>query len=260
MKNSLLLIAAGIVFLTLACGDYTGSAKGVDNSDTTRSSPAASSTTESLNKLTNEETTAGWKLLFDGSSLNGWRTYQHKNADSWTVQDGALYCKGSESDKSDMRADMITKDQYENFELSIDWKIAPKGNSGLLYMVTESSKAAYMTGPEYQIIDDIGFPDKLDDMQKTAANYAMNPAPDASPNPAGEWNNTRLIVNKGHVEHWLNGKKVVEYELWSDKWKAAKAAGKWKDTPEYGMSKKGHIGLQDHGSEAWFRNIKIKEL
>ena len=260
MKKLILLTITGITALTMACGDST-TATDDENTNDSATTPAVTTSTETLpNALSSEEATSGWKLLFDGNSLNGWRTYQNKKSDSWSVKDGSLYCKGSDSDKTDLRADMITNDQFENFELSIDWKISPKGNSGLMYMVTEGSKAAYMTGPEYQIVDDIGFPAKLEDWQKTGANYAMNPAPEAAPNAVGEWNHTRVVVNKGHVEHWLNGKKIVEYELGSDKWKAEKAKGKWKDTPEYGMSKKGHIALQDHGSEAWFRNIKIKDL
>lgn len=260
MKKIMLLIITGITSLTIACGDSTTTTDN-DNKNDSSGTSAVATTTETLpNTLSSEEVTAGWKLLFDGNSMNGWRTYQNKKSNSWSVKEGTLYCKGSDSDKTDLRADIITNDQFENFELSVDWKISPKGNSGLMYMVTEGPKAAYMTGPEYQIIDDIGFPEKLEDWQKTGANYAMNPAPEAAPNPVGEWNHSRVIVNKGHVEHWLNGKKIVEYELGSDKWKDEKARGKWKDTPEYGMSKKGHIALQDHGSEAWFRNIKIREL
>jgi hypothetical protein len=212
------------------------------------------------NTLTPSEIKTGWKLLFDGKSLNGWRAYQNKASNSWLVKEGIMYCKGSTTDKSDMRADMITDKQYENFDLSIDWKISPQGNSGILYMVTEEYKAAYLSGPEYQIIDDLNFPQKLEDWQKTGANYAMDPAPTAAPNPVGQWNTTRIVVNKGQVQHWLNGKKLLDFQMWTDEWKKKKTEGKWKDAPGYGVSKKGHIGLQDHGSEAWFKNLKIKEL
>jgi hypothetical protein len=203
---------------------------------------------------------AGYTSLFDGKTLNGWRTYQNKPADSWTVKDGILYCRGSATDKSDRRADLITVDTFENFDLQVDWKIAPQGNSGILYMVTETQSTSYLTGPEYQLIDDVNFPEKLEDWQRTAANYAMNTAPGAHPKAAGQWNHARIVVNKGHVEHWLNGEKVVEYDLWTDDWKKRKAEGKWKDAPEYGMSRTGHIALQDHGSEAWFKNLEIKRL
>lgn len=213
-----------------------------------------------VNRLTEAQKQEGWSLLFDGQSLAQWRMYQDKPGNSWTIQDSSIYCKGSSTDKSDLRGDLITREQFEDFELEMDWKISPAGNSGLMYMVNENSKAAYMSGPEYQMIDDEGFPEKLEDWQKTGANYAMNTATKQMAKPVGQWNHTRLVVNKGHVEHWLNGEKVVEYELWSDEWKASKVKGKWKDTPEYGMTKKGHIALQDHGSEAWFRNIRIRKL
>jgi hypothetical protein len=205
-------------------------------------------------------TDAGYTSLFDGKTLNGWRTYQNKPADTWMVKDGLIYCKGSTTDKSDRRADLITVDTFENFDLQVDWKIAPQGNSGILYMVTEAQPTSYLTGPEYQLIDDVNFPEKLEDWQRTAANYAMNTAPGAHPKAAGQWNHTRIVVNKGHVEHWLNGEKVVEYDLWTDDWKKRKAEGKWKDAPDYGMSRTGHIALQDHGSEAWFKNLEIKRL
>lgn len=212
------------------------------------------------NNLSKTDESNGWKMLFDGASMNGWRTYQNKPADSWSVKDGTLYCAGSKTDKSDRRSDLITAAQFENFDLELDWKLAPQGNSGVMYMVSEEFPAAYQSGPEYQLIDDNNFPDKLEDWQKTGANYAMDAAPTAASKAIGEWNHTRIVVNKGHVEHWLNGVKVVDYQLWTDEWNKKKAEGKWKDTPGYGMSRKGHIALQDHGSEAWFKNIKIKEL
>jgi hypothetical protein len=213
-----------------------------------------------VNKLTPTEKKQGWKLLFDGKSLNGWRPYQNKKSDSWSVNNGTLHCKGSANDKSDLRADFITKRQFDNFEFSVDWKISPEGNSGIIYLFNEKEKAAYLTGPEYQIIDDKGFPQKLEDWQMTGANYAMDPAVGAVAKPVGEWNNTRIVVNRGHVEHWLNGKKIVDTQMWTADWQKKKTEGKWKDAPNYGTVKKGHIGLQDHGSEAWFRNIKIKKL
>ena len=219
-------------------------------------SDCGSSKKAANNNATVNTQKSGYTSLFDGHTMNGWRTYQNKPADSWMVQDGALYCKGG----GGKRADLITTGEYENFDLSLDWKISPQGNSGILYMVTEDYPAAYLSGPEYQIIDDLHFPEHLEEWQKTGANYAMDAAPAATPNAAGEWNHTRIIVNNGHVEHWLNGKKIVDYQLWTNEWKAKKAAGKWKDAAGYGQSKKGHIALQDHDSEAWFKNIQIKEL
>ncbi|MEO6288671.1 MAG: DUF1080 domain-containing protein [Ginsengibacter sp.] len=214
----------------------------------------------SENTLSKEEQEHGYKLLFNGKDMDGWRTYQNKSAESWSVDSGTLHCKGSDANYGAITADLMTKDQYQNFDLSVDYKISPKGNSGILYLVTEDSASSYLSGPEYQIIDDINFPEKLEDWQHTAANYAMNPAPEATPNPAGEWNTARILKNGNHVEHWLNGKKVVEYELHSDEWNKHKMAEKFKDVASYGAANNGYITFQNHGSEAWFKNIKIKEL
>jgi len=209
------------------------------------------------NTLSKKEKKQGWKLLFDGTTMNGWRIYQNKKVDDWDVKNGELYCKVEGVSK---RADLITMDKYENFELQIDWKIAPKENSGIIYMVTEENAASYESGPEYQLIDDIGYPDKLHDKQLTGANYDMN-APSAKViKPAGEYNHTKIVVNKGHVEHWLNGTKVVDYQLWTPEWEKLKAISKWKDVKTYGMSKQGHIALQDHGGGVYFKNIKLKQL
>ena len=212
------------------------------------------------NSLTAAEKKDDWKLLFDGKSLDGWRMYQQKPADCWGVKEGILYCKGSKTDKSDLRADIVTTEKYENFELSIDWKIAPAGNSGIMYHVTEDNNAAYLSGPEYQLIDDEGFLEKLEDWQKTGADYAMYTTTSRPTKPVGEFNTTKIVVNGAHREHWLNGVKVLEFEAWTDDWNNRKTTGKWKDTPGYGMAKTGHICLQDHGSGVWFKNIKIRKL
>lgn len=212
------------------------------------------------NTLSLQEKADGYQLLFDGKTLNGWKGFKNQSIASWSVDNGTIHSRSGAENYGAITTDLSTLDQYENFELSIDWKISPKGNSGILYLVTEESDYSYETGPEYQIIDDVNFPEKLQDWQHTAANYAMNPAPDAAPNAAGTWNHTRIIKNGNHVEHWLNGKKVVEYELYSTEWYKNKAAGKWKDYPMYGKSGKGYITLQNHGSEAWFKNVKIKVL
>ena len=209
------------------------------------------------NELTEKEKKEGWKLLFDGTTMNGWRTYQNKQTDNWDVRNGELYCKTEGVTK---RADLITADKYENYELQIDWKISPKKNSGIIYMVTEDNGATYESGPEYQLIDDLGYPAKLDDKQLSGSNYDMN-APSAKvAKPAGEFNHTKIVINKGHVEHWLNGTKVVDYHLWTPEWEQTKANSKWKDVKIYGMSKAGYIALQDHGGGVAFKNIKLKPL
>ncbi len=212
-----------------------------------------------FNTLTDQEKQEGWKLLFDGTTLNGWRSYLKDTITGWIVEEGTLKALGK---GGDIGGDIISEDQFENFELKMEWKIAPEGNSGILYLVVEDTSytAVYETGPEYQLLDDEGFPEPLEDWQLTGANYAMHVAKDKELKPVGEWNTAKIVMDHGHVEHWLNGKKVVEYEMWSEEWKELVQAGKWKDYPGYGSAKKGHIALQDHGSFVWFRNMKIREL
>ncbi len=137
------------------------------------------------------------------------------------------------------------------------------GNSGIMYGVVEAEKydAAWKTGPEYQLIDDVGFPEKLEEWQKAGANYAMHlPNAEKRLKPVGEWNNSRIVVNGTHVEHWLNGRKILEFERWTPEWRKLRDSGKWKDAPDYGLAKTGRIVLQDHGSGFWFRNIKLRPL
>lgn len=213
---------------------------------------------KNLNALTNKEKKEGWELLFDGKSIDKWKTFNGGEVTGWKAVDGELHNSGVGSDHG---GDIITKKQFENFELVLEWKIAPASNSGVFFHVQEGiTDAIYETGPEYQLMDDKGWPDPLEPNQNSGANYAMHAPKNAKVKPLDEWNKTRIVVNNPHVEHWLNGRKVVEYDLWSDEWHAAKAAGKWADTPHYGEAKRGHIGLQDHGGLTMFRNIKIREL
>ena len=209
------------------------------------------------NTLSKKEKKEGWILLFDGTTMNGWRSYKNKESEGWDVKNGELYCKEEGVKK---RVDLITNNKYENYELLIDWKIAPKKNSGIIYMVTEENNASYESGPEYQLIDDLGYPSKLSDKQLSGANYDMHAPTAKVAKPAGEFNQTKIVINKGHVEHWLNGTKVVDYQLWTPEWEQVKANSKWKDVKAYGMSKSGHIALQDHGGGVAFKNIKLKPL
>ena len=214
------------------------------------------------NTLTDQERAEGWELLFDGETLNGWRDYNGVALTGpWEVVDGTIQADGRGSDASGY---IVTDKIYENFELSWDWKISKGGNSGLLYHVVERPQynVPYVTGPEYQLIDDVNFEEKLEDWQRCGVDYAMY-LPDFSAmkvNPAGEWNNSKIIFDNGHVTYFMNGKKTVEFDAWSDDWFARKNSGKWSNAPEYGLARKGLICLQDHGYPSWFRNIKIKEL
>ncbi|MDR1982102.1 MAG: DUF1080 domain-containing protein [Tannerellaceae bacterium] len=217
---------------------------------------------ERHNILTDLEKADGWELLFDGATLNGWRDYNGTGLTApWEVENGSLSAQGKGDDGNGY---IVTQKQYENFELTFDWKIAKWGNSGVLYHVIERPQydVPYVTGPEYQVIDLVDFPEESDDDQEVGADYGMYAA-DAvktKPKDPGEWNTSRILFDNGHVEHWLNGEKIVEFEAWTDDWFQRKNRGKWKDAPEYGLLHKGHICLQDHGDRSWYRNLKIREL
>ena len=203
-----------------------------------------------------------WISLFDGKSLEGWHGFNKKGTiKNWDIEDGALVCLGAAKDAHG--GDIVSNISFDNFELKWDWKIDKGGNSGVMYHVVEGQKykAPYETGPEYQMIDDINFPEKLEDWQKTGADYAMNLTNENKKlKPVGEWNSSKIIFNKGHVEHWLNGAKIVEFTAWNTAWNKEKIEGKWKDYPDYGKAKNGLIALQDHGNKAYLKNLKIKRL
>jgi hypothetical protein len=212
------------------------------------------------NVLTKKEKADGWVLLFDGQTTDGWRGFKMDGIPAdWSVKDGCLVVSGT--DGGETSGDIITIAEYEDFDLYLEWAISPGGNSGIFFHVLEGDyPSTYATGPEYQLIDDIGYPGKLENWQQAGANYAMHPADNSKKKlmPVGEFNSSEIKVKNGHVTHWLNGKIIVDYDLWTDEWHELASEGKWKDYPGYGLAKKGHIGLQDHGSLVRFRNIKLK--
>lgn len=215
------------------------------------------------NTLTSEEKKAGWILLFDGTNTTGWRSFNKSGFPAgWVVDNGTL--KGLGTAHGDTGGDIVYGNEvFEDFELSIDWKISKGGNSGIFYHVVEGPQysAPYANAPEYQLIDDVGYPGKLEDWQKVGSDYAMYTAPaDKITKPAGEWNNTRIIFTKQKVEYYLNGKLTVSFVPWSEEWTKRRNSGKWESYPDYGKATKGLIALQDHGSPTWFKNIKIRKL
>ncbi|HVZ78561.1 MAG TPA: DUF1080 domain-containing protein [Gemmatimonadaceae bacterium] len=190
--------------------------------------------------------------LFNGKDLAGWHPYGKKGAPAgWRAEDGTLTKTGSVED-------ILTNGQYGNFELDLDWKISKGGNSGIFYHGTEEYDHIYWSAPEYQLLDDANAPDGHNRLTSAASDYALYPSAAGIVKPAGEWNSTRIIVNGAHVEHWLNGQKVVEYTLWSPDWQAKVKASKFAAWPHYGMAKAGFIGIQgDHDGTLSLRNIKV---
>ena len=224
---------------------------------TAQSPPDDMAMTDSPNALAEEEKAEGWQLLFDGEDLSQWRGFKQDSIPAgWTVDDDAIHYTGE-----GRGGDLITEDEYDSFELQLDWKIAEGGNSGIMFHVTEDNDQTFQSGPEVQVLDDAGHPDAQNGRDRLAgANYALHPPSKDVVKPAGEWNRIRLVVDGQRVEHWLNGEKVVEYELGSDDWKERVAASKFGEMPNYGTAEAGHIALQDHGDPVWYRNIKIKPL
>jgi len=209
------------------------------------------------------EAAGAWKALFDGKSLDAWRGYKSQTMPAgWRIEAGTLV-------KDDRVPDIITKDQFGDFELELEWKIGEAGNSGIFYRGIEdpdykgapNNDRIYTTGPEYQLLDDIKAADNKTRLTCAAAAYGLYPSPEGHLKPVGQWNKTRIVAKGAHVEHWLNDAKVVEYELWSPDWEAKVQAAKFKDWPKFGRAKRGHIGLQgDHEGPLAFRNIRIREL
>lgn len=202
------------------------------------------------NTLTDEEKKDGWKLLFDGETKEGWRGYKKPEPpEKWVAEDGALKGKGG--------GDLMTEGKYDYYELSLQWTLPRGGNSGIIYRVAETNGPSYFTGPEIQVLSSM----KPGNKNSCGSCYDLyGPTKDVL-KPNGEWNHMRLIIKPGeHVEHWMNGQKICEYTIGSDDWNARVAKSKWRGKEMFGKINKGHICLQDHGNEVWYRDIKIREI
>ena len=224
-----------------------------------------------------------WIHLFDGKSTEGWRGYNSNSLPpGWTAKEGMLMFDTElelEQNYVGGKDIIYGKQKFTEFEFYIEWKIPRGGNSGIFYHIKEGYSSPSEISPEYQLIDDINYasihdlrsyneqfgvdePEKLQDWQQTGANYAMHVVQNKNKifYPAGEWNSSRILVTNQLVEHWLNGQLLLSFEPWSDDWYKRRESGKWENVKNYGKYKKGYIGLQDHGSSLWFKNIKIKKL
>ena len=195
-----------------------------------------------------------WVSLFDGKAITHWRGYKQTTVPAgWQVVDGTITRAGE-------GMDLVSREQYDHFEFEFEWKVPRGGNSGVMFHVSEAYDATYHTGPEYQILDDAVHADGKDPLTSAGSNYALHARSTPASRAVGEWNQSRLLVNRAHVEHWLNGTKVVEYELWTPDWTARAAASKFKEWPDYGKKTTGHLVLQDHGDRVQFRNLRVRRI
>jgi hypothetical protein len=208
------------------------------------------------NMLTKAEKSAGWKSLFDGKTLSGWRGYKTEAVgDGWVVQDGTIVLTKAKA------GDLMTVQEFGDFELVFEWKISEAGNSGVIYRVGLGESASYRTGPEYQVLDNVKAEDNKKANHLAGSLYDLGgDTPANLPKPVGEWNTSKLIVRGWKVEHWLNGKKVIAADLASPEGKALIAESKFKDWPKFASLSRGHIALQEHGHVVAYRGLKIREL
>ena len=214
------------------------------------------------NTLSKEERLAGWKVLFDGKTTDGWRGYNmDKMPRGWTVIDGAMVKvkPGAGGKGAGGGDDIITVQQFDSFEFTVQWKIVSNGNSGILYRVTEGAVTSWHVAPEMQVLDNTKHPKRKKSQLAGALYDLYAPAEDVT-KPVGEWNTAKVVANGKHVEHWLNGFKLLEYELGSDDWNKRIASSKFNSKPQFAKAMKGHICLQDHSDRIEFRNIKIRPL
>ncbi len=260
LKNKLLIPV--IAFALVSCGGTS------ENTEYASDEAAELTSSDKINVLTEKEAGEGWILLFDGETTNGWRGYNKETfpTNGWHIRDGALAVEHSGTEEEGFGGDVITNAKFENFELKFEFFVTAEGNSGVLYRVIEKEgEPIWYNAPEYQVLDDQAYID-MSGMEEvkthlTAENYDLQSAPeDKILKPLGEWNEGKIIVDNNKVEHWLNGKMTVSYEFESPEWEEMVANSKFKDYPDFGRTKSGHIGLQDHGHLMMFRNIKIKKL
>jgi hypothetical protein len=218
------------------------------------------------NKLSTQEKTQGWKLLFDGKTTSGWHSYGYKSVgNAWNISDGTLHLDVANKKNwpANESKDIVTNDEYDNFHLKADWKLAKKGNSGIIFYVHEDKTKypnTYETGPEMQVLDNAGHADAKIPKHRAGDLYDLISSSREPVKPAEEWNHAEIICNNGKLQFFLNGVSIVTTTMWNDDWKKMVANSKFKSMPDFGTFKKGKIALQEHGEEVWYKNIKIRRL
>ncbi len=242
-----LVVVAGLAGATaLACAP-AGEGSGEDAAATSAEGAA----------MDDEARDGDWIALFDGSDLSAWRGYRRQDVPAgWQVRDGLLVYDPSAGDGGDL----VTRDTFGDFELGLDWRVEPGGNSGIFYRADEDADAIWHHAPEMQVLDDEAHADGASGLTSAGAAYGLYPASEDVVNAAGEWNHVRVVARGPRVEHWLNGTKIVEYEVGSEDWDRRVADSKFSAYPRFGEATAGRIGLQDHGDTVWFRDIRIRRL
>ena len=254
MTNKLTLALSLLSTLFFSC----------NSSDST--SETATDSTDTKTTMNTETTTdaEGWQSLFDGTKIEGWHTYgKTAPGSSWKVADGVLYLDSTKTDGKREEGDLVTDKEYENFHLSLDWKLAPGGNSGIIFLINEDTaayKRTYETGPEMQVLDNAGHSDGKIPKHHAGDLYDLIACSTETVKPTGEWNHAEIKLDKGQLDFYLNGTNVVSTTIGDDNWNKMVAGSKFKAMPGFAKSKKGKIALQDHGDPVWYKNIKIKEL
>ncbi|MEO8794068.1 MAG: DUF1080 domain-containing protein [Daejeonella sp.] len=252
MQNFLYLIAIGTVLSS--CGTQKST---TDNMSTT--------TTES-NSNVNSNSNDGWVSLFDGQNLDKWHTYGKSSAGAaWKIDDNSIHLDATNKSSWQVAGggDLITNEEYGDFDLKLEWKIAENGNSGIIFYIHEDTtkyKYPWNTGPEMQVLDNNGHPDGKIHKHRAGDLYDLIPSKSEPVKPVGEWNQVEIVSKDGKLDFYLNGTNVVSTNIWDDNWKTLIAGSKFATMPGFGTYKSGHIALQDHGDNVWFRNIMIKRL
>lgn len=220
----------------------------------------------SSSMLSQREKNEGWQLLFDGQTTNGWHGYGRQTVPkAWKAENGILHLDAASKKNytTNEGGDIVTDEEFDNFDLKLEWKISKNGNSGIMFYVKEDTlkyERPYFTGPEMQVLDNTGHADAKIYKHKAGDLYDLIPSTKDVTKPVGEWNQVEVIANNGKLDFYLNGEHTVNTTMWDDNWRKMIAASKFKAWPDFGTFKKGRIDLQDHGDEVWFRNIKIKRL